>query len=501
MNTDTHNISANIPRAPVVAIMGHIDHGKSTLLSYIRKSTKALNEAGGITQHISAYEVTHTGSDGVAHTITFLDTPGHEAFSGIRTRGAQVADVAVLVVSAEDGVKPQTLEVWKSITESNTPFVVAINKIDKPDADIERTKNNLTENSIYIEGYGGDIPVVALSAKTGEGVPELLDMITLMAELENLSGDPSVPGEGVVIESNRDTRKGISATCIIKNGTIKTGMFAVAGKSQTPVRMMENFLGQHVASATFSSPVNIIGWDVLPVVGSTFETFATREEARATVEKAQSTVSTHAEKFDDTLVYVPLVVKADAGGSLEAVVAQIEKIATDKVRAQIISRGIGVISEKDVQSAIGNTKAIVVGFNVGVDSPASGLALRNEIEIETFDVIYKLTEWLAEKFAERTPKVRTEESTGTAKILKTFSKVKDKQILGAKVESGQITLGSTVRITRRDAEIGQGKVKELQEQKKRVDSVGEGKEFGTLIEAKIEIAIGDHIESFVVVEK
>ena len=498
MTTNHEKISV---RPPVIAIMGHIDHGKSTLLAYIRKSTKALNEAGGITQHVSAYEVEHVSSDGVAHMITFLDTPGHEAFSGIRARGAQVADIAVLVVSAEDGVKPQTLEAWKSLTASKTPFIVAINKIDKADADVERTKNNLTENGIYLEGYGGDISAIPLSAKTGQGVVELLDMILLTAEIQELTGDSTVPGEGMVIESNRDMHKGISATCIIKNGTVRTGMYAVSGTSQTPVRIMENYLGKQIQTATFSSPVRIIGWDTMPQVGSEFKTFATREETKAAVAVAGQMKHVEKEKIDESVVYIPLIVKADAGGSLEAVMAEISKLATEKVRAHILTQGIGTISEKDVQSAMGSRKAIVVGFHTGVDSPAAGIALRNGIEIKTFDVIYKLTEWLAERFVEHTPKVRTEESTGVAKILKTFSKVKDKQILGAKVETGQITLGSTVKIMRRDAEIGQGKVKDLQEQKKRVSEVTEGKEFGTLIEAKIEIASGDRIESFVTVER
>ena len=194
-------------RPPVVAVMGHIDHGKSTLLSYIRKNTEPLDEAGGITQHISAYEVEHTATDSKKHLITFLDTPGHEAFFGIRERGASVADVAVLVVSAEDGVKPQTLEALKSILQSKTPYIVAINKIDKPGVNLERTKQNLAENEIYVEGFGGDIPVVPLSAKTGEGVPELFDMIILVSELENLTGNANLPAEGVVIESNRDIKK------------------------------------------------------------------------------------------------------------------------------------------------------------------------------------------------------------------------------------------------------------------------------------------------------
>jgi len=212
-------------------------------------------------------------------------------------------------------------------------------------------------------------------------------------------------------------------------------------------------------------------------------------------------VPTQVHKIDENVVYVPLIVKADAGGSLEAVVHEIEKLTTDKVCAQIIFRSIGMVSEKDVQQAMGSTKAIIVAFHIGVDSPAQGLATRSGVDIKTFDIIYKLTEWLSEKLLEHTPKVLTEESIGVAKILKTFSKVKDKQILGAKVEKGQIALGSTVRITRRDAEIGHGKVKELQEQKERVGIVTEGKEFGTLVEAKIEIAAGDRIESFIVVEK
>jgi len=220
MNTETQHISESISeRPPVVAIMGHIDHGKSTLLSYIRKSSKPLNEAGGITQHISAYEV-ECVSGGNKKTITFLDTPGHEAFSGIRTRGASVADIAVLVVSAEDGVKPQTLEALGSILKSKTPFIVAINKIDKAEANIERTKQSLAENEIYIEGYGGDVPVVELSAKTGAGVPELLDMIVLVADLEQLTGNRIQLASGIIIESNRDIKKGISTTCIVKDGTV-----------------------------------------------------------------------------------------------------------------------------------------------------------------------------------------------------------------------------------------------------------------------------------------
>jgi translation initiation factor IF-2 len=493
-------------RSPVVAIMGHIDHGKSTLLSYIRKSKEPLNEAGGITQHISAYEVEHTTKDGETQSITFLDTPGHEAFSGIRKRGASVADVAVLVVSAEDGVKPQTIEALNSIRDSHTPFVVAINKIDKVGADINKTKQSLAENEVYVEGWGGDIPVVALSAKTGEGVPDLLDMIILVAELENLTGDRNLLATGVVIESNRDTKKGITATCIIKNGTIEKGMYITSGTAIAPVRIMENYLGKQIDKASFSNPIRIIGWDELPVVGNHFDVFDDREKAREAVQNEKNKIanknnSDHGNTYSEGAVVLPILVKADTGSSLEAVVNQIKKLDTETVRPQIISSGIGTISENDIRLATGTLKAMVIGFNVKVDSPAKNLAERSEIDIKTFDIIYKMTEWLEEVIKTKTPKVQKEETTGRAKVLKVFSKIKDKQILGGRVENGKITLGAQVKIMRRDTNIGEGKVRELQQQKNSTEEVREGSEFGAMIVSSIEIAPGDHIECFIITEQ
>ncbi len=498
-----------IERPPVVAIMGHIDHGKSTLLSYIRKSNKPLNEAGGITQHISAYEVEHVSKEGKRQSVTFLDTPGHEAFSGIRARGASVADIVVLVVSAEDGVKPQTLEALKEITESKTPYIVAINKIDKEGASIERTKQNLAENGIYIEGFGGDVPAIPLSAKTGDGVSELFDMIMLVAELSAFTGNSTVPAEGVVIESNLDIKKGISATCVIKNGYLEKGMFVTSGLSIAPIRIMENYLGKPIDRATFSSPVRIIGWDIIPKVGETFQAHKSLEEAREQVEKNKAVIS--------EIIFIPqmptkdgetvsakkilLIVKADTGSSLEAVVSEIKKLNTEQIETQILSASIGVISENDIRLANGKEKAVVIGFNTKIDSPAKNLAERSDIEVKIFDIIYKMSEWLKETLIKNTPKTQVLESTGRAKVLKIFSKVKDKQIIGARVEKGMITLGSQVKISRRDVEIGEGKIRELQQQKVKAGEVKEGAEFGALIEAKIEIAVGDHIESFIMIEK
>jgi len=488
-------------RPPVVAIMGHIDHGKSTILSYIRKNEGALSEAGGITQHISAYEIEHRDESGRTRKITFLDTPGHEAFSGIRTRGAKVADVAVLVVSAEDGVKPQTLEALHSIEAVKTPYIVAINKIDKADADVARTKQSLSENNIFVEGYGGNVPVVEVSGKTGDGVPELLDMILLVADMAALSADPDAQGFGIVIESNLDARKGVSATCVIKNGTIRKGQYVASGTSMAPVRIMENYLEKQIDNATFSSPVKIIGWDSLPQSGAEFFVFDTRDEAMEKVKTEKEKISK--EKIPDSKTTSKLelsaIVKADTGGSLEAVLQEIKKLATEAVSLRVISSGVGAISENDIRSAQGATKAVVVGFNVKIEPLAKNFAERAGVEIKTFDIIYKMTEWLKDFLALNTPKVLENVATGSAKVLKIFSKTKDKQIVGASVQSGSISVGNTVSIKRRDAEIGQGKIRGLEQQKKKTDSVSAGTEFGVMVESKMEIAVGDILESFVTV--
>jgi len=284
-STDTTNnkIACHVPsgvieRPPVIVIMGHVDHGKSALLDYIRKSNIVAGEAGGITQHISAYEITHP-HEGAKKKITFIDTPGHAAFSAMRARGANVADIAVLVVSAEDGVKTQTLEALASIKSAGIPFIVAINKIDLPSADVQRTKNTLVEHEVYIEGMGGDISWVAISAKTGEGIDELLDTMLLTAEMEELEGDTNKHATGVIIESHRDAKRGIAATLIIKNGVLSQGQYIVSGNSMAPVRIMEDFAGNKIESATFSSPIALTGFDALPKVGAVFTAYDNKKDA------------------------------------------------------------------------------------------------------------------------------------------------------------------------------------------------------------------------------
>lgn len=479
--------------------MGHIDHGKSTLLDYIRKTNVVDGEAGGITQHLSAYEVVHN-KDGQDYRITFLDTPGHAAFGAIRSRGAKVADIGVLVVSAEDGVKPQTLEALKVLKENNIPYVVAINKIDKPGADVERTKQNLAENDIYLEGFGGTIGWVAISAKTGEGVPELLDHLLLAAELEGLEGDETLPGTGVVIESNLDMKKGITATCIMKNGTLHKGEYVVCGDAIAPLRIVENFLRKPIESATFSSPVIIIGWDKQPPAGAVFVSVKNKKEAvvLAELHEEEKMVETIA---DATKSIIPIIIKADTQGSMDALIEEIAKLENDRIVPKIILSGLGSISENDIRTAQSHEKPIVIAFHTKTDAQAASLAERLAIPVQSFDIIYKLTEWLEGALKERTPTVESEETTGVAKILKFFSKVRDKQIIGGRVETGTITSGEQVKIMRRDAMIGRGRIRELQVQKEKIGTALEGQEFGAMVESKIELAPGDKLECFELISK
>src|SRR3989338_6766155 len=266
-------------RPPIVVVMGHIDHGKSTLLDYIRKSNVVGGEAGGITQHTYSYEIVHRNEEGAPKRITFLDTPGHAAFALMRERGASVADIAVLVVAANDGVKTQTLEALGAVKKSGIPFVVALNKIDAPNANVEKVKQELAEHEVYLEGYGGSVPVVAISAKTGENVPALLDMILLVAELEELKGDPSLPAEGTVVEAHQDPQKGITATLVITDGTIKKKTFVVAGACLAPVRRIDTILKKDISEASFSTPVSITGWNCIPEAGAAFSSIAGKKGA------------------------------------------------------------------------------------------------------------------------------------------------------------------------------------------------------------------------------
>src|SRR3989344_544557 len=497
-------------RPPVVAILGHIDHGKSTLLDYIRKTKVANSEIGGITQHINAYEVTHTAQDGRSRQMTFLDTPGHEAFGSIRTRCTNVADIAALVVSAEDGVKPQTLEVFKNVKECALPYLVVITKIDKPAADVLRTKQNLAENGIYVEGYGGNTPVVELSAVTGAGVDEFLDMIGLMTELESKTADRDSLGSGIIIESRRDAKRGVIGVGIIKNGTVRVGLFAAARAGQaassgavSPVRFLLDAEGKMVEALSFSSPVQIVGWDKLPAIGEEFRTFSKKEDALSYAEESQkkTAVGKPAQQTAESLSVLPLVIKADTAGSLEAVTSELGKLSRERIAPQITLSSVGSINENDVKSARAATGGVILGFHTKVDPQAAHLAAHSGITILTFSIIYELTDKVKKLLSEREPKIETEEIVGISKVLKLFGITKGKQVIGGRVLSGLIKRGAVVKIIRREVEIGKGVVKELQQSKIVTDSVSEGAEFGAMIESKIEVVPGDVLKAVVLVTK
>lgn len=485
-----------VTRPPIAVIMGHIDHGKSTLLDYIRKTNVVEKEAGGITQHLSAYVVEHKMKDtGEMRRITFLDTPGHEAFQKMRLRGADVADIAILVVSAEEGVKPQTLEALNSIKAANIPYIVAINKIDKPNANIDRTKSSLVEHEIYIEGMGGDIPYVAISAKTGENVEELLEVLLLAAELAELNGDEKAPADGVIIEASLDPKRGTGATLIVKNGTLESGRFVVSGTAWAPVRIMENFAGKTIKTAGLSEPARIVGFSEVPKAGDPFFTVASKKEAEAAVLLARNGATRTTTERNSALPHIAITIKADVLGSIEAIEHEIAKFTSDRVIVSTVSKGVGTINENDVKNTGATKNAIIVGFNVGVDRAATDLAERLGVEIQTFDIIYKLAEWLKDALVLRTPKMETEEKTGEAKILKHFSTQKNIHVLGGRVLEGSLSVDSKVKVFRRDLEIGVGTLKNLQQQKANAKSVSDG-EFGMQLDTKTEIAPGDTIAAF-----
>jgi len=487
-------------RAPIVAVMGHIDHGKSTLLDYIRKTNVTEGETGGITQHVSAYEVVH----GKTH-ITFLDTPGHEAFQTMRERGAAIADIAILVVAADDGVKTQTLEALKAITESGTPYIVAINKIDKEGASVDRAKQTLAEQSVLVEGYGGTIPCVALSAKTGEGVDSLLDMIGLVTEMEELTDSPTEPAGGYVLESSLDPRTGALATLIIRSGTLAVGDCVAAGTHLAKVKKLENFLGESIKEAHASSPVRIYGFSTVPSAGEPFVTFTKKKDAesyceqasRATQAKMPAPVITHEEKKFE----LPIAIKTDTFGTLEAVKREVEKLSTERVQLTIIQGGIGAITENDVRVASASSHGIVLGFTVKVERPAQDLAEKLGITIATFDIIYKLSEWLTEEIIKRTPREHIEETVGTIKILRLFAADKGKQVIGGEVLTGVARKECSAKIMRRSNEVGKCRIVELQKDRSAASEVEEGNQCGMQVKCDIDVAVGDVLEVFAIVER
>ncbi len=496
-------------RPPIITILGHVDHGKTSLLDFIRKEAVAASEHGGITQAIGAYQI-EVGDGGQVigdsedkknnlkpttnNLITFIDTPGHAAFEKMRSRGAKVADIAVLVVAIDDGLMPQTIEAIKHILAAKVAMIVAVNKIDLPGinkvAQMEKIKKQLSDREVLVEEYGGDVPIVEVSAKTGLGVDKLLEIIQLVAEVNEFKGDPSAPATGVVVESKLDKNKGPIATVIIQNGTLKKGEAVVIGGVIGKVRGLIDYLGKQLDSAGPSTPIEILGLEGVPDVGAELgKTTSTKEEKKAVVTSILDRL-----KKDDTSV-LKVVIRADVAGSLEAIEDALEKFNEEAEHIKIIAATTGDLTENDVKLA-SSTGAIVVGFNVKVLNQILKIAETEGVLLRSYNIIYELIEEIDAVVEEMLKVGALEEIYGTAQIIAEFPYGKNEKIAGCKVLDGFITKGPKVKIIRGEEIIGETKIKSLKKVKDEVTRVEKSDECGMMFEPKIDFAAGDLIQSF-----
>ncbi len=472
-----------LKRAPVVTIMGHVDHGKTTLLDYIRKAKVAEREHGGITQHISSYQAEIGGQK-----ITFIDTPGHEAFSAMRARGANVTDVAILVVAADDGVMPQTKESISHIKAAGIPMIVAINKMDLPGANIDRVKKGLSENEVLVEGYGGDVVTVAVSAKTGSGVDELLEMINLVAEIAELKDESNEPFEAVVIESSLDKFRGPVATILVKKGSVKVGDLVKTTDISGKVRALVGSSGDQLKEATVSMPVQILGLEKVPSVGDVLKLGGKSE---IVVSEKEINKKTALEKLAEPKVTeINIIVKADVAGSLEAITTSLEELGDEEHKVNIIHKETGEVSESDVLLAA-STKSIIIGFNVKVSKAAEKLSDEEKVMIRTFNIIYQLLDELKEGLAMLVD-AKKEQILGKGNIIQVFD-TSWGRVAGTKVTEGRLNRGDRVNLYRDEEKITSAKIKTIRHLQEEVNTAKEGLECGVLLEGKAEVAVGDII--------
>ena len=497
-----------VTRPPVVTIMGHVDHGKTSLLDYIRKAKVAVGEAGGITQHIGAY-IAKVGD----RQITFLDTPGHEAFTAMRARGTQATDIAILVVAADDGVMPQTIESINHAKAAKCPIIVAINKIDKPGADPDAVKQELTRYELVPEEWGGDTIMVNVSAKTGEGVDDLLENVLLLADMLELKANPNRKARGVIIEAKLDHSRGAVATALVQNGTLHVGDMVVAGNAFGRIRAMVSSRGERVKHATPSTPVEIIGFGGVPEAGDEFMAVADEKLARQVVEERaakarasmvkNSSASTLEELYSKLeqgeVKDLNIIIKADVQGSVEAVKQSLEKLSNAEVRVRTIHSGVGAITENDVMLA-GIDGAIIIGFNVRPDAKARDAANRDGIDIRYYRVIYQAIEDIEKAMKGMlTPEFR-ENVIGHAEVRNVFKITGVGIVAGSYVTDGKLQRNAQVRLLRDNVVVYEGKLSSLQRFKDAVKEVADGYECGVCLENYTDIKEGDVIECFVMEE-
>lgn len=500
---DDEDVTKLVPRPPVVTIMGHVDHGKTSLLDYIRKANVAGGEAGGITQHIGAYTISLKGSP-----ITFLDTPGHEAFTSMRARGAQVTDIAVLVVAADDGIMPQTIEAINHARQAEVPIIVAVNKIDKTGANPDQVLHQLTEQGVLPEEWGGETPVVRVSAKTGEGVESLLENILIMAEMRELKANPDRPARGTIIEARLDKGIGKVATILVQTGTLRIGDNVVAGISTGKIRAMIDDKGKQVRKAGPSTPVSVTGWDEVPEAGDIIDVVADEKFARELAEERKLRLAT---KGDDSgsvslndlfdkikkgeLKSVKLIIKADVQGSLEAVKQSLSKLGNDEVDIDIVHGAVGAIKESDVNLA-DTAKAIIIGFNVRPDANAKILAAQKKIDIRYYEIIYNAIEDIEKAVKGMLEPKFKEVVLGTAEIRELFRISGVGVIAGCHVTDGKIVRGAQARLIRNGAVEITSEIASLRHGKDDVKEIAKNFDCGIMLQNYQDVKVGDIIEAF-----
>lgn len=476
------------PRPPIITVMGHVDHGKTTLLDSLRQAHVADKEHGGITQHIGAYQVEYQGK-----RLTFIDTPGHAAFSKMRERGATVTDLVVLVVAANDGVKPQTVESIKHIQTAGVPILVAINKIDMPGAQGDKVKAQLTEHQVFVEGYGGQVPAVEISAKNQTNLNELLEVLLLMAEVEGFTADPTAPLEAVVIESSLDKRRGSVATAIVKQGTIKTGQEVFVGELANPVRAMFDDSGKVIKEGLPGQPVELMGFKIVPPVGSVITDRAMVKVAEVE-EPSEETDEPVEQGEEENNNRIKLIMKADTAGSLEAVLQSVMQ-----PEIQLIDSGIGPIGEADVLLAQ-TTGSQLIGFNVPVTKSAATLARLEGIKPKIFNIIYELIEYLEKRVLKLIEPTIDMEELGRATVKAIFN-IKGDRIAGCSVDSGKINKNDLVQVLRGDTVTSESKISSLKQGKEDVAQVKAGKECGIVLKDLIDFKTGDVIKSYRIINE
>ncbi len=495
-------------RSPVVVVMGHVDHGKTSLLDRIRNANVTASEAGGITQHIGAYQVQINGKE-----ITFLDTPGHEAFTSMRARGADVTDIAILVVAADDGIMPQTIESINHAKAAEVSIIVAVNKIDKEGANIDRVKQELTEHGLVVEEWGGDIMCVPVSAKTGDGISELLEDVLLIAEMKELKANPDRLAKGVVIEAKLDKGRGPVATLLVQNGTLRTGDIIIAGTAVGKVRVMTDYRGSRLDEAGPSVPVEITGLADVPSAGDSFNAVSDERLAKELVEQRKHEAKQEQFKSfqkvtldnifsqiaEGEIKELPIIVKADVQGSVEAVKQSLEKISNDEVRVRVIHGGVGAVSESDVMLASASN-AIIVGFNVRPNPVAEDTAKRDGVDIRLYRVIYDAIEEITTAMKGMlAPKFR-EVGVGKAEVRMVYKISNVGLVAGSYVIDGKITRNCDVRVVRDGIVVAEDKIDSLKRFKDDAKEVAKGFECGISLERFADIKEGDILEGFIIEE-